>query len=192
MLINRYYILYINLAKVNKQTQFRSKTHKEARLELLQELEGYQDSSLSLIPACIHMRIFFPACCFYFCLWTMVFSSLWQTIASLGPLHLHVQKLTIIAGEKIHILCLVPAGNNGGTTQGDLSPPPPSLGDKALQLMEYVSRSLQLRKVCDLGQKHTAGLQNLPPIKQAWSLLWPELCFTTLPLPKSYVEVLRI
>ena len=32
-------------------------------------------------------------------------------------------------------------------------------GDKASQLMEYVSRSMQLMKFCDPGQKHTAGVQ---------------------------------
>ena len=66
MLIHRYYILYVNLANVKKQTQFRSRTQKEARLALLQESESYQDSSLSLIPACIHMRIFSPCMLFLF------------------------------------------------------------------------------------------------------------------------------
>lgn len=188
-LINGYYIICSNLTKTNKQTNtVQNQNTQESKGGAPLGIGKLSAFSFSASHPCLHPHevFIFLHIVFIFPYWRCFFPTL--------------------AENRDHCICILEGYHHWG--KGNPSTPPSASwkqlrndvewlnstlnhGDKASQLMDYVSRSMQLMKFCDPGQKHTAGVQMPSPWKRHRIILigWAAPSPTTSP-PNSYVQLL--
>lgn len=154
MLTNCYYVLCSNLAKSNSLAPT-TETHHKIGVELLQKLQSYQDPFL-----CLSSQL---TSAYSYPLLLETLSSLWQRTAVLGAVCFQFQSLST-TGKKKSTLLLEATVNRAMKEWPNLTL---IQGGKSSQWIDYMSWSIQLRKVCAPGLKHTAGEQKPYPQRKA-------------------------